>query len=90
MDIILRRIALWKGRRKSAQIIVFDGGGDVQRSRAFLKGALTGIAITAGLFALTAPNLPDAGLVEQLDRREDMLRYSNDRLSQAVRLPICA
>jgi hypothetical protein len=84
MNTLLRRIAEWKGRRKAAQIIVFDGGAEVERTRAFFKGATCGAVLTLGLFLLSAPNSRDELLMEEVNRRDDRLREAHQRLEQAV------
>ena len=86
MDTVLRKLAEWKARHRAAQIIVFDGGAEVERSRAFLRGALTGIVVTLGVFLLTAPRSVDALIVDEVSRRGDLLRESSDRLAQAVQV----
>lgn len=86
MDFFLRTLARWKARRKAAQIIVFDGGSEVERSRSFLKGAMTGIGLSTALFMLTAPRDTDTKLVEEVAEREALLRQSNQQLGQAVRV----
>jgi hypothetical protein len=84
MDILLRKLAEWKGRRRAAQVIVFDGGAEVERTRAFLKGALTGIALAFGVFLLAAPDANDAATIEALRHREALLHESDRRLQQAL------
>ena len=86
MNTLLRKLAEWKGRRRAAQVIVFDGGAEVERTRSFLKGALTGIVISLGVFLMSAPSLPDAAVVEKLQQREQMLRETQQRLQQAMRV----
>jgi hypothetical protein len=84
MNTLLRRIAEWKGRRKAAQIIVFDGGAEVERTRAFFRGATCGAALTLGLFLLSAPSTRDEHLLEEVNRRDERLREAHERLTQAV------
>jgi hypothetical protein len=84
MDTLLRVLAGWKARRKSAQIIVFDGGAEVERARSFLRGALAGVGISMLVFLLTAPGLSDPRLVEELDRRGALIEEANQRIAQAV------
>lgn len=86
MDTLLRKLVEWKARQKAAQIIVFDGGAEVERMRAFLKGAVLGVILCTGVFLLTAPRDADTGLVEELGRREVLLRQSNVQLAQAVQV----
>lgn len=84
MDALLRKLAEWKAGRRAAQVIVFDGGAEVERTRSFMKGAVTGVALTLGLFALTAPTGADAEMVEEMERRDELLRQTGDRLRQAM------
>jgi hypothetical protein len=84
MDTLLRRLAEWKGRRRAAQVIVFDGGAEVETTRAFAKGALSGIGVTLLIFLLTAPTITDSSSVAELERREHLLREANDRTNQAM------
>lgn len=84
MDSLLRKLAEWKARSRAAQVIVFDGGAEVERSRAFVRGALTGIVITLGVFLLAAPQTADPVATEVAHHRGEMLRETNERLAQAV------
>lgn len=84
MDFLLRRFAEWKGRRKAAQIIVFDGGAEVERARSFIRGALTGAITAALLFILTAPRGNDPVLVAEIGRKDRLLAEANDRMAQAI------
>lgn len=86
MDTVLRMLAQWKGRRKAAQVIIFDGGAEVERTRSFLKGAFTGIVLATGAFLLTAPTTTDGRMVEQVAERERLLDDTNQRLAQAVKV----
>lgn len=84
MDTLLRRLAEWKARQRGAQIIVFDGGAEVERARAFLRGALTGVGLTLALFLLTGPRDTDPVAVEEARHRGELLQDANQRLAQAV------
>lgn len=84
MNTLLRKLAEWKGRRRAAQVIVFDGGAEVERTRAFLNGALTGVGLTLAVFLFTAPTTTDLAAVDHLRERERLLRESNRRLQQAM------
>jgi hypothetical protein len=86
MDTLLRKLAEWKARRRAAQVIVFDGGAEVERTRAFLKGALTGIALSFGVFLLTAPDATDAATLQELRHREALLHETDRRLQQALQV----
>lgn len=84
MDTLLRAIAVWKGRRRSAQVIVFDGGAEVETTRAFMRGVLSGVALAVIIFLLTAPTITDPAMVEDLRSRELLLRQANQRTEQAM------
>jgi hypothetical protein len=86
MDSLLRKLAEWKARSRAAQVIVFDGGAEVERSRAFMRGAMTGIVLTLLVFLLAAPQSPDPVAAEVAHRRGEMLREANERLAQAVQV----
>jgi hypothetical protein len=84
MDTLLRKIAEWKGRNRAAQVIVFDGGAEVERTRAFLKGAVTGIGVALVVFFMTAPTSTDGAVIEELRQRELLLHETTHRLQQAM------
>lgn len=84
MNTLLRKLAEWKARRTAAQIIVFDGGAEVERARSFLNGALAGVGISTALFLITAPGSSDPTLLDELERRQTLVREAHQRLSQAV------
>lgn len=84
MNVLLRALAEWKGRRRAAQVIVFDGAADAEKTAAFLKGALTGIVCALVTFLMTAPSSADPRLIEELDRRQRLLEESNRRMDQAL------
>lgn len=86
MKEILRRFAEWKGRRKGAQIIIFDGGAEVEKTRSFLKGSFVGAGVAIAAFALTGPTTLDPQLVEEIGRRADLLEESNARAEQAMQV----
>ncbi len=84
METLLRKLAEWKGRRRAAQVIVFDGGAEVETTRAFMRGALSGIVITLAVFLLTAPTTTDASAIAELERRATLLREADRRMQQAI------
>ena len=84
MDTLLRKLAEWKGRSRAAQVIVFDGGAEVATTRAFARGALSGIVLTLIVFLLTAPTTTDPSAVAELENREHLLRDANERTEQAM------
>ena len=84
MDTLLRVLAEWKGRRRAAQVIVFDGGADVATTRAFARGAVSGILITLVVFLLTAPTLTDMTAQAEMEHRKTLLEEANRRSEQAM------
>jgi hypothetical protein len=84
MNTLLRWLAERKAGHSGAQVIVFDGGAEVERTRSFLRGTLLGAALALGTFVLTAPTTTDARTVEELQRRELLLDEANRRLRQAL------
>lgn len=86
MNTLLRRLAEWKAVRRGAQLIVFDGGAEVERTRSFIRGTVVGAGLTLGAFLLTAPTTTDSRTVEELERREMLLGEANDRLRQALQV----
>jgi len=86
MEWMIRRYAEWKGRRRSAQIIVFDGGAEVERTRSFMRGALTGVGLTALVFALAAPSAMDPIMAGELERRAVLVEEAQLRVEQASAL----
>lgn len=83
---IMRRLADWNGRRKGAQIIIYDGASDVEKTRSFLKGAFVGAGISVIAFALTAPSSMEPVLAEEISRRERLVEESNERAQQAMQI----
>jgi hypothetical protein len=86
MDFLLRKWVEWKGRRRAAQVIVFDGGAEVEKTRAFFRGSLCGAALMGGVYLLAAPTTVSPNLIEELERREALVRESADRTEQAMAL----
>lgn len=86
MDGILRRFVEWKARRKGAQIIIFDGGTEVEKTRSFVKGTLVGVGIAVLALSLTGPTVMDPVLASEIERRGTLLRESSERAEQAMRV----
>ncbi|HUE96383.1 MAG TPA: hypothetical protein VMN39_06965 [Longimicrobiaceae bacterium] len=86
MHAILRRFVEWKGRRQGAHIVIFDGASEIEKTRSFLKGTLAGVGIAILAFAVTAPTTLDPVLVEEIARREALVRESNARTEQALQV----
>lgn len=83
MDWLIRTYADWKGRRSGAQIIVFDGGAEMERSRSFLRGGLTGVGLTSLVFAMAAPSAMDPLMMEEMNRRTELVHEAQHRVDQA-------
>ena len=86
MDALLRRYVEWRGRTKAAQVIVFDGGAEVEKTRYFLRGILSGIALSFLVLSLAAPGSVDPDLLEEADRRATLVREANARTEQAAKI----
>lgn len=84
MNTLLRWLAERKAGRSGAQVIVFDGGAEVERTRSFMRGTLLGATLTLGAFLLTAPTTTDARTVEELEKREMLVQEANRQLRQAI------
>jgi hypothetical protein len=86
MDVLLRAYAAWRGRRRSAQILVFDAGAEVDTTRAHLRGALAGAAATLVLVALIAPGGVQPDLLAEMERRQALVHEARERSEQATAL----
>jgi hypothetical protein len=84
MDYLLRRWVEWKGRRKSAQVIVYDGGAEVERTRAFFRGSLTGAALMAAVYMLAAPSTVSPTLLLEMEHHQALAKESAARTEQAL------
>jgi hypothetical protein len=84
MDTLLRKLAEWKGRSRAAQVIVFDGGADVEKTRAFVKGATMGVVTALLVFLMMAPTSTDGRVIEELQERQVLVEEANERLQQAL------
>lgn len=84
MNTLLRKIAEWKGRRRAAQVIVFDAGAEVERADAFLRGAMTGIALATGVFLVAAPRGSHPDMVDEIAHRDALLAEAERRVTQAA------
>jgi hypothetical protein len=86
MHAVLRKLMEWRGRSLGAQIIVFDGAAELEKKTAFVKGAASGIFGATLLLALTAPTTLSPRLTEEIQQREMLLQFSNQRADQALRV----
>lgn len=82
----LRRYAEWRGRRRAAQVIVFDGGAEVERTRAFARGVVAGVVLAFVVVSLAAPAGVDPVLQEEAERRSLLVDEANARALQAAEL----
>ncbi len=86
MNVLLRAFAAWKGRRRAAQIIIFDSGAEVDTARAFLRGGLAGAGISLILFMLMAPGAVSPDVLREFEQREVLVRDAQARSEQATQL----
>lgn len=86
MDVLLRVYAAWKGRRRAAQIIVFDGAAELETARAYLRGGLAGAGISLLLFMLMAPGTVSPDVLHEFEQREMLVREAQERSAQATSL----
>jgi hypothetical protein len=86
MELLLRKWVEWKGRRKAAQVIIFDGAAEYEKTRSFARGVMAGALGMSVLFALTAPTAVDFQLLEEAQRRHVLVSEANQRTTQAVEL----
>jgi hypothetical protein len=84
MYTLLRWIVEWKARRRGAQVIVFDGGSEVERTRAFFGGLCVGGGAVLLVGLVTAPAMSDSGLQAEAERRSALLAEANRRVEEAV------
>jgi hypothetical protein len=84
MDALLRRYVEWRGRTRAAQVIVFDGGAEVEKTRCFVRGIVTGVAVSFLLISLAAPGSVDPQLLAEAGHRAELVREANARADQAV------
>ncbi|HEX2191339.1 MAG TPA: hypothetical protein VHG51_20680 [Longimicrobiaceae bacterium] len=81
---LLRWIAEWQARRRGAQVIVFDGGAEVERTRAFFRGVCVGGGTVLLLGIVTGPVSSDPALQAETERRGVLLAEANRRAEDAV------
>lgn len=81
---LLRWMVEIGGRQRAAQVIVLDGGAEVARTGAFLKGAVTGAGVAGIFLALAAPSTVDRSLVEEARRREQLLADATRRANESA------
>jgi hypothetical protein len=86
MDVLLRKWVEWKGRRRAAQVIVFDGGAEVERTRAFFRGGLVGAGLMGAVFALAAPSAVNPALLTEIEHSEALTRLAAERTEQAMEI----
>lgn len=84
MYTLLRWFVEWKARQRGAQVIVFDGGSEVERTRAFFHGVCLGGGAVLVVVVLTAPAGADPALHAEAERRGRLLAEANRRTEEAV------
>jgi hypothetical protein len=84
MEMLLRKYAEWKAKRKAAQVIIFDGAAEIDKTKAFAKGTIVGMLLTTFVYVLIAPSAVEPGLMREVSRREALLDEANQRVDEAV------
>ncbi len=84
MYTLLRWLVEWKARRRGAQVIIFDGGAEVERTRAFFHGACAGGGAVIAVIILAAPTGSDPALRAETEHRGELLVEANRRTREAV------
>ena len=84
MYTLLRWFVEWKARRRGAQVIVFDGGAEVERTRAFFHGVCAGGVSVLAVVVISAPAGADPALHAETERRGRLLAEANRRTEEAV------
>jgi hypothetical protein len=86
METLYRWYALWQGRRRGAQVIIFDGGAEVERTRSFVTGAVVGVVLSFVTLSLAAPGTVDPELLRESAHRAELVREAEARVAQANEL----
>jgi hypothetical protein len=86
MDALLRWYAQWRGRSRAAQVIVFDGGAEVEKTRHFFRGAVFGIAVSFVVMSLAAPGSVDPALLTEVERRGKIAHDANEKAAEAAKI----
>jgi hypothetical protein len=86
MDALLRRWVEWKGRSRAAQIVIYDGAAEYEKTRSFVRGIVAGVVGMSVFFALTAPTTVDPSLLEVARHRQVLVDEAHQRADQAVEL----
>jgi hypothetical protein len=82
----LRSLSRWYARRRGAQVVVFDGAAEIEKTRAFAKGAICGVLATTAVIVMAAPTRTSPSVLEEVERRESLLKESNQRAAQAIQV----
>ncbi|HET6765571.1 MAG TPA: hypothetical protein VFH27_17950 [Longimicrobiaceae bacterium] len=86
MEALLRWYVGWRGRSTGARVILYDGAAEVEKTRSFVRGALTGIAFSFGIVALAAPGSADSALLAEASRRAALVHEAEARAQQAAHI----
>ena len=86
MHVLLRRWVEWKGRRKAAQVIIYDGAAEYEKTRSLIVGIVVGALGMSFVFALMAPSAVDPHLLEAAQRRQLLAEEANQRADQAIQI----
>lgn len=84
MYTLLRKFVEWKAKQKGAQIIIYDGASEIEKTRAFAKGSVAGIVMAFALVLLTAPTSMSPSLIAEVEQRERLLAEANQKIQEAV------
>jgi hypothetical protein len=82
----LRRLGMLWRRGRGGQVVIFEGASDIERTRAFAKGAICGVLAASVLIVIAAPRTTSSVALVELERREELLRESNERAAQAIQV----
>ena len=86
MEALLRRYVEWRAHSQASHVIIYDGAAEVEKTRAFVRGALTGIALSFGVLLLAAPGTADSAVLAEAARRMELVRQAEARAQQAARI----
>jgi hypothetical protein len=86
MEALLRRYVEWRGHTKAAHVILYDGAAEVEKTRAFVRGALAGAALSFGVLLLAAPGTTDSAVLVEAARRAVLVREAEARAQQAAHI----
>jgi hypothetical protein len=86
MGSLLRKYAEWKGKRKAAQVIIFDGAAEIEKVQSFGQGLVLGILLATLAYVLVAPSAVEPALMDEVTRREALVQEATQRADEAMLL----